>query len=219
MMPREVEGAKEIPRMSESVVCCARECTEKGEMVCAYVDRRMRRCDTCWCADHVDRVGTRGYCRRHAGTIRALGEQLPAGLPELSNRAASLTAYLGDELDQRVVSILGRAAARNGTASLVNHPVRLVNAPGGRARRWQRSWNLVDNTGIVSRVAIEVDESDDTVVMTSVGSSRIGRGTPPWIGRREGGETDPQRRAAFVDAIGRSIELILTRPEMAPARI
>ena len=205
--------------MSEVVLCRASECTERGQVVCAYVDRRMRRCNTTWCADHADRVGTSSYCRRHAGIVRALGAQLPAGLPEVTNRAASLAAYLGDELDERVVSILGRAAGRNSEASLVNHPVRLVNTPGGRERRWQRSWNLVDSTGIVSRVAIEVDETNDAVVMTSVGSSRIGRGTPPWIGRREGSETDPVRRAAFVEAIGRSIELILTRPEMAPTRI
>lgn len=205
--------------MSEVVLCRAQGCAERGAAACAYVDRRMRRCDTTWCAVHVDRVGTSTYCRRHAGVIRALGEQLSTGLPELTNRAASLAAYLGDELDDRVASLLGRAAARHGTASLVNHPVRLVNAPGGRARRWQRSWNLVDSTGVVSRVAIEVDESDDTVVMTSVGSSRIGRGTPPWIDRRDGGDPDPERRAAFVEAIGRSIELILTRPEMAPSRI
>lgn len=205
--------------MSEVVVCRAHECTERGAAACAYVDRRMRRCNTTWCARHLDRVGSSDYCRRHAGIVRALGAQLPAGLPELSNRAASLAAYLGDELDERVVEILGRAAARNREASLVNHPVRLVNTPGGRERRWQRSWNLVDSTGVVSRVAIEVDEADDTVVMTSVGSSRIGRGTPPWIGHRDAGDADPERRAAFVAAIGRSIELILTRPEMAPTRI
>ena len=204
--------------MSDVVLCRARECTERGTAVCGYVDRRMRRCDTTWCSDHVDRVGKSTYCRRHAGVVRALGE-FPAGLPELTNRAASLAAYLGDELDERVVNLLGRAAARTAEASLVNHPVRLVSAPGGRERRWQRSWNLVDSTGVVSRVAIEVDENDDAVVMTSVGSSRIGRGTPPWIGRREGGDTDPERRAAFVEAIGRSIELILTRPEMAPTRV
>lgn len=205
--------------MSDVVLCHARECTERGTAVCAYVDRRMRRCNTAWCAGHIDRVGTSAYCRRHAGIVRALGGQLPAGLPEVTNRAASLAAYLGDELDGRVVEILGRAAAGNREASLVNHPVRLVNTPGGRERRWQRTWNLVDNTGVVSRVAIEVDESDDTVVMTSVGSSRIGRGTPPWIGSRDGSEADPERRAAFVEAIGRSIELILTRPEMAPSRV
>ena len=205
--------------MSEVVRCRARDCAAGGVTACAYIDRRMRGCGTTWCPDHRHRVGAHEYCRRHAGVVGALGEQLPAGLPELDNRAASLAAYLGDELDGRVVSILGRAAAGNAESSLVNHPVRLVRTPGGRDRRWQRSWNLVDNTGVVTRVAIEVDESEDTVVMTSVGSSRIGRGTPPWIARREGETIDQERRAAFVDAIGRSIELIVTRPEMAPTRI
>ena len=203
--------------MSEVVRCCALDCAASGAAACAYIDRRMRRCRTTWCADHRQRVGANVYCRRHAGVVSALGEQLPAGLPELDNRAASLAAYLGDELDARVVSILGRAAERNAEASLVNHPVRLVKTPGARDRRWQRSWNLVDNTGVVTRVAIEVDESEDTVVMTSVGSSRIGRGTPPWIASREGEGDDSERRTAFVEAIGRSIELILTRPEMAPS--
>ena len=203
--------------MSEVVRCCALDCAAGGAAACAYIDRRMRRCRTTWCADHRHRVGANVYCRRHAGVVSALGEQLPAGLPELDNRAASLAAYLGDELDGRVVSILGRAAERNAEASLVNHPVRLVKTPGGRDRRWQRSWNLVDNTGVVTRVAIEVDESEDTVVMTSVGSSRIGRGTPPWIASRDGEGVDAERRTAFVEAIGRSIELILTRPEMAPS--
>ena len=205
--------------MSEVVRCRAHDCAAAGTSRCAYVDRRMRPCGTEWCASHRSRVGARDYCRRHAGVVRALGDQLPAGLPELNNRAASLAAYLGDELDGRVVSILGRAAARSDEASLVNHPVRLVKTPGGRERRWQRSWNLVDRTGVVSRVAIEVDESDDAVVTTSVGSSRIGRGTPPWIASRDDADSDPERRAAFVEAIGRSIELILTRPEMAPPRV
>lgn len=205
--------------MSDVVHCSARECEAGGTSGCHYVDRRQRRCDTAWCAEHRVYIAGFSYCRRHAGVVRALGEQLPAGLPELNNRAASLAAYLGDELDDRVVNLLGRAAAGNREASVVNHPVRLLKTPGGRERRWQRSWNVVDNTGVVSRVVIEVDEADDTVVLTSVGSSRIGRGTPPWIARREGEETDPERRAAFLDAIGRSIELILTRPEMAPSRI
>ncbi|MBV8529201.1 MAG: hypothetical protein JOZ75_12875 [Candidatus Dormibacteraeota bacterium] len=205
--------------MSAFVPCSARNCEAGGTSGCNYIDRRQRRCGTAWCADHHVRIAGFDYCRRHAGVIRALGEQLPAGLPELNNRAASLAAYLGDELNGRVVNVLGRAVASNSEASLVNHPVRLVKTPGGRERRWQRSWNVVDNTGVVSRVVIEVDEADDTVVLTSVGSSRIGRGTPPWIARREGEETDPERRAAFLEAIGRSIEMVLTRPEMAPTRI
>jgi hypothetical protein len=206
--------------MPKEIGCSARDCAAGGAVGCAYVDRRLRRCGTAWCTQHRHCVGGRDYCRRHAGVVRALGEQPAAGLPEVDNRAASLAAHLGDELDGRVTTLLGRVVARSADASLINHPVRLVKAPGGRERRWQRTWNVVDSTGIVSRVTIEVDESDDRVVTTSVGSSRIGRGTPPWIGGRDGdGDSDAERHTAYVDAIGRSIEMILTRPEMAPSRL
>lgn len=203
--------------MPERLACGTPGCAGAGATECAYVDRRSRRCRTAWCGEHRRRVDGRDYCRRHAGLIAALGGQLHAGLPEVDNRAASLASYLGTALDQRVSSVLGRTAGPG--AALVNHPVRVVSRPGARSRRWQRSWHLVDATGIVSRVAIEVDEIDDTVVLTSVGSSHIGRGTPPWIQHRGRGDDRPERREAFVDAIGRSIELVLTRPEMAPSRV
>lgn len=203
--------------MSESIACSTSGCARGGATACAYVDRRSRRCRTVWCAEHRRRVEGRDYCRRHAGVVVALGRQPSAGLPEVGNRAASLASYLGAALDQRVTDVLGRTAGRG--AALVNHPVRLVSTPGARSRRWQRTWNLVDATGIVSRVAIEVDESEDTVVLTSVGSNRIGRGTPPWIEYRGSGDGGPERREAFLEAIGRSIELVLTRPEMAPTRV
>ena len=204
--------------MSETLACSAGGCTAAADITsCGYVDRRSRKCRTAWCAEHRRRVAGHDYCRRHAGVVEALGGQPAAGLPEVDNRAASLAWYLGRALDDRVTDVLGRTAAPG--AALINHPVRVVSGPGARNRRWQRTWNLVDATGVVSRVAIEVDESDDSVVMTSVGSRRIGRGTPPWIEHRGGGDDGPERRAAFVDAIGRSIEMVLTRPEMAPATV
>lgn len=201
--------------MSHDSHCHADGCTAGGATECAYVDRRSRRCGTAWCARHRQRVGSGEYCRRHATVVRALGEGQGARYPDIDNRAASLTAYLGDALDSRVTSALGRGAHRE--AALVKHPVRVVGTPGGRARRWQRSWNLVDATGVITRVAIEVDESDDTVVMTTVGSHRIGRGTPPWIRRHDARAAAPERRSAFVDAIGGAIEMVLTRPEMSAA--
>lgn len=183
-------------------------------MPCAYVDRRLRSCGTTWCGAHRQRVGAHEYCRRHATIVRALGEGHRGRYPDIDNRAASLTAYLGEALDGRVTALLERVGGDE--ASLINHPVSVVGGARGRARRWQRSWNLVDNTGIVNRVVIEVDETDDTVVMTTVGAGRIGRGTPPWIRRHDGAAAAPERRRAFVDAISRSIEMILTHPEMAP---
>jgi hypothetical protein len=169
-----------------------------------------------WCATHGIRYEARDYCRRHAGVLEVIGKSNTA-LPEVGNRAASLTAYLGAALDGRVTAVLQQKA--DDGAALVNHPVHVITAPGGRGRRWQRSWNLVDSTGVVNSVAIEVDESEDSVVITTVGSGRIGRGTPPWIEHRRGADDLPDRRAAFLEAIGRSIELVLTRPEMARASV
>lgn len=201
--------------MSETPVCSAGGCDDANVAACAYVDRRSRVCGTSWCELHRSTIGGRDLCRRHATVMTALGDVPSVAPPDVDNRAATLAAYLGGELDERVTELLGRAAQTTG-AELINHPLRLVSGPRGRERRWQRSWNLVNETGVVSRVAIEVDERDDTVVMTTVGSGTIGRGTPPWIRQRA---TDVAwRRAAFVDAIGRSIELVLTRPEMASDR-
>ena len=201
--------------MSDTPTCGASGCGSATVSSCAYVDRRSRTCRTMWCELHRSTVGGRHLCRRHATVMTALGNAPVAAPPDVDNRAATLAAYLGGELDARVTALLGRAAQTTG-AEVVNHPLRLVSGPSGRDRRWQRSWNLVNETGVVSRVAIEVDERDDTVVMTSVGTGTIGRGTPPWIEQR--GSDAAGRRAAFVDAIGRSIELVLTRPEMASAR-
>lgn len=199
--------------MSQDGHCHAGGCTAGGATMCAYVDRRSRRCGTMWCSRHRERVDGQDYCRRHATVVRALGEHRTSPYPDVDNRAASLAAYLGEALDGRITAVLRHRA--HDDASLVNHPVRVVALPGGRDRRWQRSWNLVDGTGVISRVAIEVDESDDTVVVTTVGSHRIGRGTPPWIRRGGDAAAAPQRRTAFVDAIGAAIEMVLTRPEMA----
>ncbi|MGH7685445.1 MAG: hypothetical protein ACREN2_01295 [Candidatus Dormibacteria bacterium] len=201
--------------MSDTPMCGASGCRDANVSSCAYVDRRSRMCRTSWCERHRSIVGGRDLCRRHATVMTALGSAPIAAPPDVDNRAATLAAYLGDELDARVTAVLGRAAQTTG-AELVNHPLRLVSGPRGSDRRWQRSWNLVNETGVVRRVAIEVDECDDTVVMTTVGTGTIGRGTPPWIQQRGADLTG--RRAAFVDAIGRSIELVLTRPEMASDR-
>lgn len=200
--------------MSHNTQCNAGGCTAGGATTCAYVDRRLRGCGTVWCDRHHERVGGRDYCRRHATVVRALGDDQSARYPDVDNRAASLAAYLGEALDGRISAVLRRGA--HDDASLINHPVRLVALPGGRDRRWQRSWNLVDATGVINRVAIEVDESDDAVVMTTVGSHRIGRGSPPWVRRSGDPAAAPERRTAFVDAIGGAIEMVLTRPEMAP---
>ena len=71
---------------------------------------------------------------------------------------------------------------------------------------------------MLKRVAIEVDEDDDSVVMAHVDAELIGQGVPPWIERRRRGvsvpeQVDAEQRRSFYDAIARSIELVVTDRE------
>ncbi|MBV8194940.1 MAG: hypothetical protein JOY80_05375 [Candidatus Dormibacteraeota bacterium] len=194
-------------------------CSVRGGVRCNYVDRRSRPCTTTWCSAHWVTVGGKQYCRRHAGIVVALGGAPAAGgWPDVDNRAASLAAWVGRQIDSRVTPIFSRVAPAGG-ARLVNEPVRLMVAPAGGSRRWQRAWRLVDHTGVLNRVSIEVDESNDADVMARVDAELIGHGVPPWIEHRNLAAGSPDAEAArrsYIDAIARSIELVVTKQELVP---
>jgi hypothetical protein len=148
------------------------------------------------------------------------GDEAVAGLPDLDNRAPSLVGWVGGELDAPIRELFMRIAPPGG-ATLVADPVRLVLTPGGRARRWSKAWKLVDNTSVLSRVSIEVDELDDGQVCARVDTELIGQGVPPWIAhRRAGDQVDPATAATerrdFAAAMARSIELVVTHQEVVP---
>lgn len=201
--------------------CLEPGCGRQDALRCAYVDKRGRRCGTTWCAEHGRVVEALSYCRRHASTLVALGNREDvAGLPDLDNRAPSLVGHLGDELD----GFMRETLARNAPAGsmVVTEPVRLIVTPGGRTRRWAKTWKLTDHRGIISRVQVEVDESEDPRVAARVDSELIGSGVPPWIEHRLKGDavddlTAVRERRNFTGSMARSIELVLTHQE-APLR-
>src|ERR1700740_1115689 len=136
--------------------CTAPECRASGGIRCDYVDGRARCCPTVWCSRHWVITNGKPYCRRHAGVVEAIADEYFAGgWPEVDNRAASLAGWVSRELDPSVRSILKAAAPSDG-ATLIVDPVRLVGPPGHR-RRWQRAWKLVNQVGVLHKVAIEVD--------------------------------------------------------------
>ena len=194
-------------------------CEQLGDVRCNYTDRRGRPCTTSWCARHWETVEGKQYCRRHAGVVRALaGTPGAVGWPDVDNRAASLAGWIGRELDETMSALFARLAAESG-ARVLNDPVHLVQTPGGATRRWQRSWKLVDSTGVINKASIEVDEANDADVIARVDADLIGHGVPPWIERRHlggDGRTDAEARQAFIDAIARSIELVVTQQEIVP---
>jgi len=197
--------------------CMADGCEIPG-VRCNYTDRHSRPCTTRWCARHWVTVGRSQYCRRHANLVEDFAGFAPAGgWPDVDNRAASLAAWVGRQLDP-VVNELFTSLSPDGEMQLVNDPVHLVLAPGG-ARRWQRSWKLLDHASVVNRVAIEVDESNDADVLARVDTELIGHGVPPWIEHRHLGtslQSDTAARREFLDSIARSIELVVTKQEMVP---
>jgi hypothetical protein len=196
-------------------------CTRHDAVRCRYVDKRERQCPTSWCPDHSVMVLGVNYCRRHASTITAIeGVETVAGLPDLNNRAPSLVGWMGKQLEPAIVELLGRVAVANG-ATLVIEPVSLVRSHGGATRCWAKTWKMVDRTGVLSRVSIEVDEDDDCQVGAWVDRDMVGSGTPPWIEHRLAGEkvdqeTDSAERHEFAVAMVRSIQLVVTGREVTP---
>jgi hypothetical protein len=199
--------------------CHMTGCRGRDGTQCSYVDKRGRSCPTSWCPEHEALVGGLPFCRRHASTMAALdGAEAIAGLPDLDNRAPSLVGWMGRELDASIRDLL-HSVAPNDSAAVITDPVRLLLTPGGQSRRWAKAWKILDDTSVVSRVSVEVDEHDDCEISARVNTDLIGMGVPPWIEHRRAGvevdaATDAAERIAFSAAMARSIELVVTRQEV-----
>jgi len=207
-------GVREAGHVMDSEACAAEGCDATG-VRCNYVDRRSRQCRTTWCARHWAVALGKPYCRRHASVVSGMaGGISAAGLPEVNSRGAALVGWVAGQLDSRVREALHQAAPPGG-AVLVVDPVQPRPAYGRASHRWQRAWKLVDHTGVLKRVAIEVDEADDAEVIAQVDAAVVGHGVPPWIARRRQGVSvaplvDAEQRRVFYDEIARSIELVVT---------
>ena len=170
---------------------------------CSYVDRRHRPCATTWCIDHIDRVGSVHVCRRHATVLRALGDAVERGMPDLETRAPSLVTWVSRDLGEPVSRFLQDLAPN---ARLSSEPPRLVTIGRERVRTWQKSWGIVDHTGFLHRVDLQVEEEHDDELVARLDGAVIGRAVPPWItARREGrqlsAEEDAQRRRDFYEGL------------------
>ncbi len=195
------EGVARFQPAEGDLPCRQRGCANHNGMPCHYVDRRGRRCDTAWCPNHWATVGGIVYCRRHAGTIAAIGYfEHPAGMPDIDNRAPSLVNWVARDLDPFLAATLVQVAGPGET--FVREPVVSTLTDRGGARRYERAWKLVDHTGVRLTVAVFVYGEDDVTVRVRVGSTVVAEGVPPWIERRRRGmevsaEVDRTQRALF----------------------
>ena len=173
---------------SSGLRCQARGCSSNDAVACTYRDRRGRGCTAAFCPDHSIVVDDGNYCRRHGGTMRALGEHGKgrAGLPDVDNRGPSLVQHVADTLEPHIAQALA-AVARPHEQVIAEREVNKAFDPD-RSSRWERAWRLVDGTGVVIKVAVFVSESRPTVVAVRVGSRIVFEDVPPWIAGRQSPE-------------------------------
>lgn len=190
--------------------CSVPGCPNRDALTCEYRDRRGRFCEVAFCPEHGSVIDGVPYCRRHASTVRAIGPAGtdPNGRPDINDRTPSLVNWISRELDGHIRAQL-EAAARPGESVIADDAVRLSRG-NDRNLRWERSWRLVENTGLVLRISINVSEENDALVRILVGSEMVADGIPPWIARRRMGEEvdvaiDVAQRKLFYQYLQESI--------------
>ena len=171
-------------RAAVTAACRERGCTAPASVKCAYVDGRGRSCETAWCHRHLHKIGAEGYCRRHAGTVAALGDKArdPRALPAVDHRGASLVNWICIEGYSTLHGAVA-SALRPGEVIFEDRTVNVVRQSDG-SRRWERGWRIGDRSGLKSKVLVCVDESDDALVLLAVDDKVIAVAVPPWITRR-----------------------------------
>ena len=190
--------------------CSVPGCLNSDALTCEYRDRRGRTCQVAFCAHHGSVIEGVPYCRRHASTLRAIGPLAadPNGRPDVNDRTPSLVNWISRELDAHIRTQLEEAAGE-GESVISDHAVHL-SRDANRNLRWERSWRLVESTGLVLKISINVSEENDALIRIIVGSEMVADGIPPWIARRRMGEDvdvaiDVAQRQLFYQYLQESI--------------
>ena len=182
-------GQPSAGRLPVVIRCGEVGCDAQPVEACGYVDSRGNACRTHWCEEHGSEVSGQRYCRRHAGTMAALGSKAnnPRALPDVGHRGASLVRWVYRDLDPALTTILERVSTPS------EHLLRDTEVAVGRAadgsRFWDMSWKLASPSGIRMRISLTVEEKDDSMVLVRLGDDVLASGVPPWIEARRAGRT------------------------------
>ena len=207
-----------LPHGTEA--CMNGGCERQDGVVCSYQDRRGRHCSTTWCPDHYRMVGGNPFCPRHAGIMTALALSPQKGhLPDLDNRAPSLANWVGNDLDGGIRELLRRVINEADSETIIVEPVGYVYTVHDKGHRWERAWKLANHTGVTLKVAVDVDESDDSLVRVRVGQNTVTQSVPPWVERnvkreRVDADTDSRERAEFYSQMLQVIGEAVARDRM-----
>jgi hypothetical protein len=187
--------------------CGEPHCDGESLLACEYVDSRGRACGTLWCPQHRREIAGLSYCRRHAGTVGALGSKAnnPRALPDVGHRGASLVRWMYRDLDPRFTALL-ESLSTDADHLLRDNEVAVTRDPDG-SRAWGMGWKLASPGGVRVRISLMVEEADDSIVLVRLGDEVIASGTPPWIEARRRGEhlseeVDAEQRRQFYAFIG-----------------
>ncbi|MGC8460986.1 MAG: hypothetical protein ACP5OR_03980 [Candidatus Dormibacteria bacterium] len=210
------QGSSPSSPLVGELPCSAPGCSNTTGVACAYIDRRNRKCKTSWCPEHQFIVNGKCYCRRHANTVDAVGDQEHTtygfAMPDLSNRAPSLVRWIANDISDRVEELLSRY--RISGEQYRRERVHAVRSVDGSIR-WEVTWQLFDHTGSRVRVSIEVKEAVPTTLNARVGQLIVYSEVPPWILHRERNEevspeTDTRERDMFYEMMLKAIDEHLT---------
>jgi hypothetical protein len=188
-------------------------CHSHDGRVCTYRDRRGRSCRLASCTLHGVSFEGHPYCRRHGAAVRAVAAARgdAVSLPDLDDRTPSLINWIANDLDQAFRTLLV-GATRAGEDVVADGNVQLTRDIV-RQPRWERSWRIVDHTGLVLKICIYAGVGADALVHVRVADDDVFDGIPPWIRQRQHGEVsmtiDVAQRRAFYDVILASVSQAL----------
>jgi hypothetical protein len=138
----------------------------------------------------------------------------PVIVPDVNDRAPSLVNWIARDIDAVIRCLLADAAIA-GESIVADDYVQMVR-DHTREARWERGWRLLDHTGLVLKVTLFVNDSDDSVVFIRLGEVIIASGTPPWIANRPQGVTEASidigQRHTFYKSIETAIAAALGEP-------
>jgi len=130
-------------------------------------------------------VAQKTYCRRHGGVMRAISaipyEEVEP--PDLDNRALSLCEWVAADLEGDVRRAL-EGYRPDKESWVYAQPLSLMLQRAVGVRGWARGWSLANQTGVLRKVGIHVEESEDSTVVATVDAKEVSRAVPPWISDR-----------------------------------
>ena len=134
--------------------------------------------------------------------------------PDLDNRALSLCEWVAADLDADLRRIL-EGLSQGEEAWVYAQPLSLMMQRSLGIRAWARGWTLANQTGVLRKVGIHVDEAEDARVVATADGKEVSSETPPWISDRGtpiSEDAVARRRSEFRQRLITAIDKALHQP-------